>query len=54
MPSLWDPSVVAHELTVKEIEQLVEAMAAASALAREAGMDGIEITVIQAIFWMSL
>jgi 2-enoate reductase len=43
LPSLWNPNVLAHELTIEEIDQLVQAMATASALARDAGMDGIEI-----------
>ena len=43
LPCYGDPSITAHELTIEEIERLVQAMASAAEMARNAGIDGIEI-----------
>jgi 2-enoate reductase len=43
LPCYGDPSIIAHELTLEEIDRLVEAMASAAEMARNAGIDGIEI-----------
>lgn len=43
LPCYGDPSITARELTIEEIEQLVQAMASAAEIAKNAGIDGIEI-----------
>ena len=46
LPSVWDPKRTCPEITVKEIEQIVEAYGKSAAILKEAGVDGIEIHAI--------
>ncbi len=46
LPNVWDPKRKCPEITVKEIEEIVEGFAKSAALLKEAGVDGIEIHAI--------
>ncbi len=46
LPNVWDPKRKCPEITVKEIEEIVEGYAKSAALLKEAGVDGIEIHAI--------
>ena len=46
LPNVWDPNRKCPEITVKEIEEIVEAYGKASLLLKEAGVDGVEIHAI--------
>jgi 2-enoate reductase len=43
VPLKWDPKKLARELTIEQIKKLIAAFGPAAALAREAGMDAIEL-----------
>jgi 2-enoate reductase len=43
MPCLWDPSILTHELTVAEIEELVQAFELSAEVVRTAGIDAVEL-----------
>ena len=43
LPCHWDPSITARELTIEEIERLVQAMGFAAEIVKNAGIDAIEI-----------
>lgn len=46
LPNVWDPKRTCPEITVKEIEEIVEGFAKSAAILKEAGVDGIEIHAI--------
>ena len=46
LPSRWSDKVTTRALTVKEIEQIVEAFAKTAALCKEAGVDGVEVHAV--------
>lgn len=46
LPNVWDPKRKCPEITVKEIEEIVEGYAKSAAILKEAGVDGIEIHAI--------
>ncbi len=43
LPTFADPKIMAREITLEEIKRVVESFRVSAALAREAGMDAIEI-----------
>lgn len=43
LPCHWDPSIIARELTIEEIERLVQAVGFAAEMVKNAGIDAIEI-----------
>jgi len=45
-PNRWDESVLAKELTEKQIEKMIEAFARTAKLCKEAGVDGVEIHAV--------
>lgn len=45
-PNRWDNSCISRELTVKEIQKMVEAFAKTSKLCKDAGVDGIEVHAV--------
>jgi len=49
-PHLFDPNVLTRELTISEIERLVEAYGEAAARAKAAGFDGIAIHCLSQLF----
>jgi 2-enoate reductase len=46
LPNVWDPKRKCPEITVKEIEEIVEAYGKSAAILKDAGVDGIEIHAI--------
>ena len=46
LPNVWDPKRKCPEITVQEIEEIVEGFAKSAKLLKEAGVDGIEIHAI--------
>ena len=46
LPSRWSDKMTCREITVKEIEEIVEAFAKTAALCKEAGVDGIEVHAV--------
>ena len=46
LPNVWDPKRKCPEITVKEIEEIVEGYAKSAAILKEAGVDGVEIHAI--------
>ena len=46
LPSMWDPKRTCPEITVKEIEEIVDGFAQSAKVLKEAGVDGIEIHAI--------
>ena len=46
LPNVWDPNRKCPEITIKEIEEIVEGYAKSAALLKEAGVDGVEIHAI--------
>ena len=46
LPNVWEPNRKCPEITVKEIEEIVEGYAKSAAILKEAGVDGIEIHAI--------
>ncbi len=46
LPSRWSDKVTTRALTVKEIEEIVNAFAKTAALCKEAGVDGIEVHAV--------
>ena len=46
LPSRWSDKVKCREITVKEIEEIVEAFAKTALLCKEAGVDGIEVHAV--------
>ena len=46
LPSRWADGVLCRALTVKEIEQMIDAFAKTAALCKEAGVDGVEIHAV--------
>ena len=46
LPNVWDPKRKCPEITVEEIEEIVEGFAKSAKLLKEAGVDGIEIHAI--------
>lgn len=45
-PNRWEDSCISRPLTVKEIEEMVEAFAKTAKLCQEAGVDGIEVHAV--------
>ncbi len=43
LPCFWDSSVMTHKLTIKEIEQLVQAFEFGAEIVRTAGVDAVEL-----------
>jgi len=43
LPSFWNPNVMARELTLEEIERLVQAFESAAEIVSQAGIDAIEL-----------
>ena len=43
LPSFWNPNVMARELTLEEIERLVQSFERAAEIVRDAGIDAIEL-----------
>ena len=46
LPSRWSDKVTCRPITVKEIEEIVDAFAKTAALCKEAGVDGVEVHVV--------
>ncbi|MBO5796835.1 MAG: FAD-dependent oxidoreductase, partial [Clostridia bacterium] len=46
LPSRWSDKVTTRAMTVKEIEEIVDAFAKTAALCREAGVDGVEVHAV--------
>ena len=46
LPSRWSDKVTCREITVKEIEEIVEAFAKTAAMCKEAGVDGVEVHAV--------
>ena len=46
LPSMWDPKRTCPEITVKEIEEIVEGFAQSALVLKKAGVDGVEIHAI--------
>ena len=46
LPSRWSDKVTCRPITVKEIEEIVEAFAKTAALCKEAGVDGVEVHAV--------
>ena len=46
LPSRWSDKVTCRAITVKEIEEIVEAFARTAAMCREAGVDGVEVHAV--------
>ena len=46
LPSRWSDKVMCREITVKEIEEIVEAFAKTAKLCKEAGVDGVEVHAV--------
>ncbi len=46
LPSRWDPSIITPELTVKQIQEIVEAFAKTAKLCKDAGVDGVEVHAV--------
>ena len=46
LPSRWSDKMTTRALTVKEIEEIVEAFAKTAALCKEAGVDGVEVHAV--------
>lgn len=45
-PNRWDEEIISRELTVSEIEEMIEAFAKTALLCKEAGVDGVEIHAV--------
>ena len=46
LPSRWSDKITCREMTVQEIEQIIEAFARTAALCKEAGVDGVEVHAV--------
>jgi len=46
LPSRWSDKVTCRAITVKEIEEIVEAFARTAAMCKEAGVDGVEVHAV--------
>lgn len=46
LPSRWSDKITTRAITVKEIEEIVDAFAKTAALCKEAGVDGIEVHAV--------
>ncbi len=46
LPSRWAEGVTCPEMTVKQIEEIIEAFAKTAALCKEAGVDGVEVHAV--------
>ena len=46
LPSRWSDKMTCRAITVKEIEEIVEAFAKTAALCKEAGVDGVEVHAV--------
>ncbi len=46
LPSRWSDKMTCREITVKEIEEIIDAFAKTAALCKEAGVDGIEVHAV--------
>ncbi len=46
LPSRWSDKMTCREITVKEIEEIVDAFAKTAKLCKEAGVDGIEVHAV--------
>ena len=46
LPARWAPEITTRALTVKEIEEIVEAFAKTAKLCKEAGVDGVEVHAV--------
>ena len=46
LPSRWAENMPCREITVKEIEEIVEAFAKTAALCKKAGVDGVEVHAV--------
>ena len=46
LPSRWSDKVTTRAITVKEIEEIVDAFAKTAALLKEAGVDGVEVHAV--------
>ncbi len=46
LPSRWSDKVTTRALTVKEIEEIVDAFAKTASLCKEAGVDGVEVHAV--------
>ncbi len=46
LPSRWSDKMTTRALTVKEIEEIVDAFAKTAALCKEAGVDGVEVHAV--------
>ncbi|MBE6561866.1 MAG: 2-enoate reductase [Ruminococcaceae bacterium] len=46
LPSRWDEEITTRPMTVKEIEEIVDAFAKTAALCKEAGVDGVEVHAV--------
>ena len=46
LPSRWSDKMTTRALTVREIEEIVEAFAKTAALCKEAGVDGVEVHAV--------
>ncbi len=46
LPSRWSDKMTCRAITIKEIEEIVEAFAKTAALCKEAGVDGIEVHAV--------
>ncbi len=43
VPAYWEPGIITRAITVREIEEIVQAMGKAARLLKEAGIDGVEL-----------
>ena len=46
LPPRWAEGVTCPEMTVKQIEEIIEAFAKTAALCKEAGVDGVEVHAV--------
>lgn len=46
LPSRWSDKVICREITVKEIEEIVDAFTKTARLCKDAGVDGVEVHAV--------
>ncbi len=46
LPARWDPEITTPEMTVEQIQEIIEAFAKTAKLCKDAGVDGVEIHAV--------
>ncbi len=46
LPNVWDPSKIHREITVEEIQRITNALIEIAAMAKDAGIDGVELHAV--------